>query len=247
MLNLTIDINNIEHFFDQIATQLFNEYAICVAKSFYQITELEFYYNNEAQTMDNFAHDHRKKNYENGTWRVHGAGIDIVLRDESYYGGILIRGIQQLDTNYQPIKQKYIDGPWNSLEALIQEKGLVEEPTSFFLYKLPKKKNRSFKKSPRVGLNLRKLQDLEYICKPWRYNTTPIQTQNCRELLFLQLYSNQDKDWHTLGLYERTQSNYLQYFQAGQKITEPERFIKASKSVENRCQLFGYYLKKYSK
>jgi len=246
MLNLTIDSDNIEYFFDQIATQLFNDYAICIATQYYQITELEFYYNNVDQTLDNFAHDHRKKNYENGAWRLHGAGVDLVLKDEKHYGGILIRGIQKLDNNYKPIKEGHIDGPWNSVEHLIQQKGTVETPTGFYLYKLPSPQSRNFKKSPRVGLNLRNIEDLEYICKPWRYTTTPIKTKKGRALLFLQLHSNQDESRNELGLHNSTKSNYLQYFRDGKKI-KLESLIAKSKSVEKTCKLFGHYIKKYSK
>ncbi|WMX14962.1 MULTISPECIES: hypothetical protein [unclassified Aureispira] len=246
MLNLRIDSDNIEHFFDQIAIQLFNEYAISTGSSFYQATELEFYYNNTSQTMDNFAHDHRKKEYKNGTWRLHGAGVDIVLKNETHYGGILIRGIQLLNQDYIPVNEGYIDGPWNTIERLIQQKGIVETQSGFYLCKLPYKKNRAFKKTPRVGLNLRNIEDLEYICKPWRYITTPIQTQRCRELIFLQLHFNEDEEKNTLGLSERTKANYLNYFQEGQNMAL-DLLVKKPKSVAKNCQLFGHYIKKYSK
>lgn len=96
-----------------------------------------------------------------------------------------------------------------------------------------------------MGLNLRNVEDLEYICKPWRYTTTPIQIQRGKELLFLQLHLNQDEEKNTLGLSENTKANYLNYFQKGQKM-ESDFFVHTTRIVANTCQMFGHYIKKYS-
>lgn len=249
MLNLVIDPSQIESSFDRIAMQLFNDYVCWVGDRIYQFTELEFYYNNYEQTKDNFAHVHHEE-YPNGTWRVHAAGIDIVLKQVGrYYGGILIRGIQALDTALNPVEMP-IDGPWNSLTALIRGLGGVEEQRALTLKNVTKSRERKFIKSPRVGLFLKKKEDLDYFCKPWRYTTVPLHTKNYRHLLFLQLHLNQQKGDEKLEyiidqlrLSKGAKKNYLDYFEQGASMGI-EDLLNSKRSVAQICQLFGKHILK---
>lgn len=239
MLDLSIEAIDLETSFDRIAQQLLQNYILRVGAHGYQLTEVEFYYNNATRTLDNFAHQHPPP-FLNGTWRLHGAGLDIVLKQAGdYYGGILLRGLQPLDAALQPIADRYIDGPWNSATTCIAHKGDVTNPTPFYLEALEVPFDLLFKKSPRVGLFLRNVEDLKYICKPWRYNTIPIQTKRYRQLMFLQAYVEQADWFQLLHLRARSQKNYVAYFEEGQKMKAAD-FVKTGTSVPATCRLFGY-------
>ncbi|BDS14505.1 hypothetical protein [Aureispira anguillae] len=247
MLNLSIDPVNIEASFDQIADQLFNQYLLSIGKKRYQFTEIEFYYNTIAATKDNFAHQHGEE-YLDGTWRLHSSGLDIVLKGiGSYYGGILIRGIQELDEQFQPIGTP-IDGPWNTVTTCVREMGAVDKTKSFVLTKRLEDKKRKFIKSPRVGLFLKEAENLEYICKPWRYTSIPVVTKKYRHLVYLQLCLDKNKMTETehtsileqLGLSQRSMEDYKRYFEAG-KHTDLDTLVGGKTTVENTCKLFGHY------
>lgn len=169
--------------------------------------------------------------------------MDIVLKEpNNYYGGILIRGIQELDTDNKPIPSAIVDGPWNTA-SIILSKQIVDKNRSFYFKKIDSKINRNFKKSPRVGLFLKKVEDLEYICKPWRYNTTPLTTKKAKHLLFLQLDIAQDADKDMVVSNKKLQESYKSYFDAGTKM-DPKQFEGIKMTVENSCKLFGCYSNK---
>ena len=238
MLDLSINATSFERDFDRIAQDLLQGYVLRIGAQRYQLMELEFYYNTQEGTIDNFAHQHPIY-YPNGTWRLHGAGLDIVLSKEGvYYGGILLRGLQPLDANGQP-SGAYIDGPWNTASRCIASKGKVDEAIAFYLEALATPLTIAFKKSPRVGLFLRKVEDLKYICKPWRYNILPNQSQRYRQLLFLQAYVQGEDCSVLLGLSTRSKNNYIQYFEEGRQM-EATAFVDGGTGIKHTCRLFGY-------
>ncbi len=252
MLNFSINVARLEEDFDRIAQELLCGYVLQVGfpdtetsarhnmapPMRYQLTEVEFYYNNSARTLDSFAHHHTRY-YPSGTWRLHGAGLDIVLSKEGeYHGGILLRGLQPLDAKGQPTAD-YIDGPWNSATRCIGDKGSVTVPLPFYLHPLAKPFEVAIKKSPRVGLFLRKVEDLKYICQPWRYSSMPLRSHRYRQLLFLQAHVNQDPSAQQLGLSARAQTNYLHYFEEGRQMVASD-FVNGGTGVRHTCRLFGY-------
>ena len=245
MPNLSIDASKLENSFDRIAKELFNDYTLQIGEDAYQLTEIEFYYNkfDPNNPYDNFAHQHGEA-YPNGTWRLHGAGLDIVLKKMAdYYGGILLRGIQKLDSNGIPLEDGIIDGPWNTATACIRGNMATDPKASFYLKKMPSSKERTFKKSPRVGLFLKNTEDLEYICKPWRYSTMPIHTKKYRHLIFLQLHHEGDKYKDQVVASVQSQDNYLDYFKEG-KTMDTADFVGINNTVPNTCRLFGHYISK---
>lgn len=238
MLDLSINTTAFEKDFDRIAQQLLQGYILRVGKQAYQLTELEFYYNNTARTIDSFAHKH-PKHYPSGTWRLHGAGLDIVLSEKGvYHGGILLRGLQALDEYMQPI-DPYIDGPWNTAAHCVMSKGTVTATSAFHLEAVDNPFGVSWAKSPRVGLFLRKVEDLKYICRPWRYNSRPIQSQRYRQLIFLQGHLQGEDLQAELGLTTRSKNNYLQYFEEGRALAAAD-FVNGGTGVRHTCRLFGY-------
>lgn len=90
-MNLSIDPNNIEHSFDEIALKLLREKALLVNNTEFRFTEIEFYYFHQGIHEDNYTHEHRR---DAGEWRFHNQGLDITFQsNKDSDGGILIRGI----------------------------------------------------------------------------------------------------------------------------------------------------------
>ena len=89
-------------------------------------------------------------------------------------------------------------------------------------------------------------EDLEYICKPWRYNTSPIRTKNYRYLIFLQLWLLGDADRNLIVPNKNSQNSYISAFEEGSKM-EAKDFVGLKNNVANRCKLFGCYTHKYTK
>ncbi|MCP4441533.1 MAG: hypothetical protein GY810_21705 [Aureispira sp.] len=253
MLNLQIDDSQLDVSFDHIATDLFQNYDLRIGNSYYQLAEIEFYYNkfDKDKALDNFAHQHGEKN-PNGTWRLHGAGLDIVFKKlGDYYGGILIRGLQPLDSNRNQATDNYIDGPWNTATTCISKMGMADANSGFELVKRAKIRQTVFKKSPRVGLRLRQAQDLRYIGKPWRYlalvgDTPVIKTKKYRHWAYLQQRHNEgeteaNKLWE--HLYNR--KNYWKEFKVGQTMS-PQAFVNLKLTTGNTCRMLGCYIKNYT-
>lgn len=88
-MNLQINPNRVEASFSEIAESLINNYRLEVNDTLIEFCDLEFYWN-EPNHKDINTHEH---NYQNGQLRPHGSGYDIALRNETGYGGILIRGV----------------------------------------------------------------------------------------------------------------------------------------------------------
>jgi hypothetical protein len=244
MLDLSIQASGLEESFDRIAQQLMQGFVLRIGTPKqpealrYQLTELEFYYNNEQGAFDNFAHRHRLP-YPNGTWRLHGAGLDVVLSEEGvYYGGILLRGVQLLDAKNQP-NGTYIDGPWNTATRCIRQKGAATAALPFYLEALEAPLTVAFFKSPRVGLSLRKVEDLKYICRRWRYSSVPLHSQRYRQLLYLQAYVDESPLQEQLGLAANTCRTYVKHFEEGSKMAA-EDFVNGGTGVHHTCRLFGY-------
>lgn len=242
MLDLSLDVTDLKASFDRIAQQLLEDYCLQTGEQCYQLTELEFYYNTPNHEGDPFTHVHNSF-VPNGHWRLHGAGLDLVLAQEGqYYGGILLRGMAAIDASGQPIKGGGIDGPWLLAACCIRQMGHgMQSQQGFYLTPRHTVVERPFVCSPRVGLSLRP-EALAYWGKPWRYTTLPFSTKKYRHLLYLELKHQGHLAAEQLGLHPNTCRNYLRAYRAGQqKNTRPKR--PAKRSVEQLCQWLGYYHK----
>lgn len=120
MINLEIDFDNretIEKSFVRIATDLFSNWQLKINNTDFLFTEIEFYLFKEEIHPDKSTHEHQ---VEKGYWRAHSQGLDISLGfdEETYDGGILIRGLKTLDN------QNFINGPRRVITKIFDEFGL---------------------------------------------------------------------------------------------------------------------------
>lgn len=154
-INLKITPATIEEDFARIANELMNSWVLTVNKTYYRITEIEFYcksVKDDGPIKDPYTHGHDEQ-LKSGTWYFHGSGIDLTFGCEEYYGGILIRGIYNLET------QDYIKGPLNSITEILSnlssfyahdfKLGLASTIDYHAILHEPKTPI----KAPRVGLN----------------------------------------------------------------------------------------------
>ncbi len=147
-INLNIESEDIDTEFRRIATDLMNNWILCVENSFYRITEIEFYYKSESHD-DKYTHGHETQKLY-GRWYFHGSGIDLTFGTPNSYGGILIRAIYEIKT------KKYIYGPLNTVAELFRNLpdiyhssfsfGLIEDFDKLIAFEKPIS-------APRIGLN----------------------------------------------------------------------------------------------
>lgn len=104
---LTIE-KETEDEFQSIAQTLFDKYAIRTYEALYRLTEIEFYWNSPLQ-VDNSTYKRKHVDPKTGDWFFHYSGVDIAIRNEKTggYGGILIRGIYDVNRNIYP-QQKIV-------------------------------------------------------------------------------------------------------------------------------------------
>ncbi|MDF3079187.1 MAG: aguA 2 [Sphingobacteriaceae bacterium] len=90
--------NETEDEFQNIAQILFDKYAIRTHKALYRLTEIEFYWNSPHH-VDNSTYKRKHVDPKSGEWFFHYSGVDIALKNDQTggYGGILIRGIYDVD------------------------------------------------------------------------------------------------------------------------------------------------------
>lgn len=148
--------------FDQIADYLFHQTYIQVGTAQYQLTEIEFYYYDMEEHPDSYAHKNEVQ-LDLGNWYFHGSGLDITFgnKEKRIYGGILIRGIKNLDTGI------HTSGPINTVRELMQNFKLVTEGQKMQLIEQDAKNNTQIIKTARIGLNPDR--DPNYYNAPYRY------------------------------------------------------------------------------
>lgn len=148
--------------FKSIAEDLMNNWSLKVNDNEFRFTEIEFYYKVDDAHLDPYVHANEKQ-LTNSQWYFHGSGLDITFGDESVmaYGGILIRGIQNVKT------QEYIDGSLKLLTELFKQYGTVlNHSRDFGLIEAEHSKEIPIA-CPRVGLNY--IVDENYCNRPYRF------------------------------------------------------------------------------
>lgn len=111
--------------FKNIANEIMNQYLLCIGAAYYRIVECEFYYNSTAHE-DPFVHGHALQKSTIGQWYFHGSGLDITLGNGKGYGGILIRGIAEVNELLpMPDRASTVIGPLNVCNKIFNTIGSV--------------------------------------------------------------------------------------------------------------------------
>lgn len=101
MFQIDENQKNIDEF-RRIANKLLIKKKLVVNNASYRFTEIEFYYHSTAHP-DPHTYEHY---LAAGKWRFHNQGLDITLRGEEGYGGVLIRGVEKIGG-----EEIFINGP----------------------------------------------------------------------------------------------------------------------------------------
>lgn len=188
-----VEIEDYPALFAQIVHELINHSVFLIGEESYRFREVEFYIKDDRHP-DPFTHvqgdqkspgrfyfHKRGKTFQEGSIK----GLDITCGNSTRYGGILIRGIQNVNTG------EYIDGPGNVVQKILTvfQKTKVRDfaearPSSVYEGKISIRPHADAAESqilwtPRVGLSLKKhMQDrIHYIVKEYRALALPIQTK----------------------------------------------------------------------
>lgn len=142
------DLVSLEKHFDRVADMILNKVLLKVDKCLFRFTEIEFYFFREGLHEDPYIHKDDLQ-LMTGQWYFHGSGIDITFGDGINHGGILIRGIRNINGN----ENKFISGPLNVVKELFRSMGNIKIKDHVFCideaYDL---KEERIVKAPRVGL-----------------------------------------------------------------------------------------------
>jgi len=213
----------------------------------YKITEAELYLNSK-EHADVFAHgsdDQKKaglfyfhkrgKSYQEGNIK----GIDITFGNESRFGGILLRGLQNLDD-----EADYIDGPGRLSQRVVdifERKKVIDvapnldidifNAQDLWLEEISGD-DQVIYKAPRKGLTLSKdVEDrLPYFAKLYRYLAAPLKTRQGLELLSVALKNQGHDPVSLLGIRETTLDKRMALFQAGVEL-DPEGSYKKKNQI----------------
>lgn len=152
---ISFDINDdIERQFRSIAEKLLNHSVIIVDDNQFRIIELEFYLFHPEHHPDPFVHCHEKQK-TTMQWYFHesGLGLDLTFGTNEFYGGILIRGIQDI------LSKRSFSGPWNSLHAMLSSMSVANCLSSkrFIISEYSNMEPRDLKRDIRKNLRLPEL------------------------------------------------------------------------------------------
>jgi hypothetical protein len=256
--------------FKIIADNLINKTLLVAGKDRYQIKEIEFYYFNSVNHPDIFAHcDERQKEF--GRWYFHRTGsgyrsgtfkgLDIVFGCSDYYGGILIRSIQNVDTN------NLIVGPSCCVDSILNSTGYQEVKdlaTSFdctiwnktnvlYLTSNDKQCNDRIYRSIRVGLSLKKYVKItehviKYLVAPYRYliRTEPNSISKGRSNLIVQMLHDRYpivEIIHISGSKRSTVIGFANRYLKGHKLDNVDVYAGKTLTSDDLSTICGWYSK----
>lgn len=163
---------SLEKHFDYVAGLLLNRIILHVVENLYRFTEIEFYFFKSGIHEDPFIHKDDLQ-LKTGLWYFHGSGLDITFGDGINHGGILIRGMKQINGE----EQKFINGPLRVVSAIFMAFGNIAiKERTFYLEESNDLSPEDIIKSSRVGLGNK--GENEFTDKYYRYLTFPFDSSN---------------------------------------------------------------------
>lgn len=156
-----------EEWFKSLANRLMNDLCLMVGKNTYRVTECEFYYK-DAVHSDPYIHQAPLQQTTGKIYLNKAGGLDITFGnlDLHAWGGILIRGIRNLETN-NCVNQitKIVEEIFSALGNIILEKNcvhLAEMPAGAVTVEQPIQ-------STRVRLTRKEHDNDNFYDKPYRF------------------------------------------------------------------------------
>ncbi len=240
----SFELNDLDEIFQNCADDILNSYELKINEQHIEITEIEFYLNDNNNLLDCYAHNHRKKeDYKTGELRLHESGIDIAISSGKYYGGILLRGLRADLKHHPNLKNPFIDGPWNTAKHVLQQILLNGQSHQIELIKSSKPK-KDIHQFPRVGLwhNPQNKNARDYIYKNWRFMKYPLETKNGKCLMALKLIKDDLEDDEIKKLVKieySTLQGYRKYISESALFTPLEKSKKLN--VRETCMYYDKY------
>jgi len=248
-------IDNPELWFESVCNLLFYRTVFHIKDQSYKITEAELYLNSD-EHPDVFAHgsaDQKKaelfyfhkrgESYQEGNIK----GVDITFGNENRVGGILLRGMQNLDKGKKP---DYIDGPGLLSQRILDvfEKEKVADLAPKLNIDIFNAKDlwleeiagndQIIYKAPRHGLTLSK--DVKsrrpYFAKHYRYLADPLKTGKGKGLLSVALKNQGHDPVDLLGIRQTTLDKRMALFKEGIELN-PQGSYKKNENFY--IQVFG--------
>lgn len=261
--------------FNRIADELLNNTILTIGTHKFRISEIEYYYQDKHHP-DWFAHCdqmqktnckwylHRTGNsYRNGTYK----GIDITFGSKNSFGGILIRSMENSETN------EIFEGPCVCVDQMI--KLLNKENINDFASELEKsdfcifnsplsivriKKNLDnlnkckIYRSSRVGLTLKKssgnwkhahdmhsLNQKDWIFRPYRYMTS-LNKSKGKHYIIVELVAeglNVDKIASKTGSTIKKVSSLIESYNKGSELNNIKSYENRNLTNEDICELYA--------
>lgn len=108
--------------------------------------EIEFYWHDEGH-KDKSTYSRKHKDPDNGQWFFHYSGVDIALKNNQGYGGILIRAIAEEGSIH-----KLIRGPMVVAMVLFSGYSVMQAIDTKFIYRPMNMSDGFIQESARKGL-----------------------------------------------------------------------------------------------
>jgi hypothetical protein len=253
-----------EQWFDDIAGRLLCGCTFLVGSEPHRFTEIEFYYHGGAH-LDPFTHRDPIQRHT-GLWYFHRTGgiyrggsfkgFDLTFGGESAFGGVLIRGIEQIEGDL-------VDGPSLSVDHLLARTEAVDVATldeaiesrpgwdpdnPLRLLWLDRMEERRLVKCFRVGLSLKKHRKSEppprYIMKSYRYLSEPRRISKGKLHMALGLHAQgatpaeiRETTGCTRGALER----YIADFEEGKKEADFDSYFGIELGPKELARLYGLW------
>ncbi len=248
-------INNYDHWFELMASELFYNCELKLKNKRYEITEIEFYIN-EPDYPDVFSHSsedqklngqfcfHRLgQSYKEGNYK----GVDIAIGNQERFGGILIRALFNLDT------LELIEGPSNVVSEILMAfkykkvrdlVGHIDLAITGSDLQICKRKNAVVTKplhlkTPRVGLTLKRPapEKNQFLVKDYRFLKYPEATKKGRHWIIASALLKS----HSLKLPGKVSLRYESLINQGQKKKTSEITLNEESSINDFIEFYGHF------
>lgn len=255
----------VEDSFQEIALALMNSTLLEINGQDYKISEVEFYFQNEFFN-DPFVHCQPRQKQVN-QWYFHRKGdgfkdgkikgLDITIGNENAFGGMLIRGIENVQTG------EVIDGPSLVVDAILRAYQVekVQEIAPTLEMHVITEANASFRlkeydhkvltiptKCPRVGLTVISGENQylreRFLLRDYRFLADPKKTEKFRHTIFLALINQGMSQKHAaevVGLREVEALKYMFNYERGTG-RNPLNYVDQKLNVLSQCEMMGSIL-----